>query len=70
MRNKKKRFEEVLALERRNLSCKHCPIHKQCNELSEREENNFKYTCEDLLFAYVENGISVEEFLIGFNRYC
>ena len=66
MRNKRKRFEEVLVIERRGLSCKYCPIYKQCQELPDR----FEYNCEDLLFAYIENGIGIEEFLIGFNRYC
>ena len=66
MINKRKRFEEVLMMERNGLNCKYCPIYKQCQELS----NRFEYSCEDLLFAYVENGISVEEFLIGFSRYC
>lgn len=70
MRNKRRRFEEVLVLERRGSSCEHCPVHKQCLELSDRKEKVLQHNCEDLLFAYVENGISVEEFLIGFNRYC
>ncbi len=70
MINKRKRFEEVLVMERRNLSCEYCPIYKKCYELSDRQEDNVKYSCEDLLFAYIENGTNIEEFLIWFNRYC
>lgn len=70
MRYTRKRFEEVLTFTRNGLGCKYCPIYKQCCELSNRQEEELKHNCEDLLFAYVENGRDVEEFLIGYNCYC
>lgn len=54
MKEKHQRFIEVL--NQYSNVCETCPIYKECQQMPDDQSDSPLYCCEDLLFAYVEQG--------------
>ena len=54
MKEKHQRFIEVL--QQYDNPCETCPIYKECQQMPDTDADSPLYCCEDLLFAYMEQG--------------
>ena len=62
MKEKYQRFMQVLKQVDSN-KCSTCPIYKECQQAPDHYDDSPLYACEDMLFAYIENGKNFREIL-------